>query len=269
MNERELLICSRVAAVRARAGWSQTDLAKLVGTTRDGLATVEYGRTPLRFWLADRICQELNVCQRWLAEGKGSLAGYVGVPPEIMLEIAQGELFSAAYERRLGHFVKRQVLETEALARAITDQAGGANRLLQDRLYNLAICWFQRIPPHLYDQYFRELMALSSEFFQQHRSQFETESWPPPPISPSSDSEKKMLPATSLKSNTGIVNIRTLDGLRAALRANTSKKGEKAALANLLQVPQARVSEWLSGKKEPGGETTLRLLHWVEQQKCK
>jgi transcriptional regulator with XRE-family HTH domain len=42
-----------------------------------------------------------------------------------------------------------------------------------------------------------------------------------------------------------------------------SKPGAKAELAKELDVAPARISEWLSGKKEPGGEYTLRLLNWV------
>jgi len=45
-----------------------------------------------------------------------------------------------------------------------------------------------------------------------------------------------------------------------------SKPGARAELARTLDVAPARVSEWLNGKKEPGGAYTLRLLQWVEQQ---
>jgi len=50
------------------------------------------------------------------------------------------------------------------------------------------------------------------------------------------------------------------------LKRVLDEPGKKASLALQLGVAQARISEWLSGKKEPGGEVTLRLLHWVEDQ---
>jgi transcriptional regulator with XRE-family HTH domain len=50
------------------------------------------------------------------------------------------------------------------------------------------------------------------------------------------------------------------------VRKLSEPSGMKAKLAAGLGVPQARVSEWLSGKYDPSGETTLKLLHWVEQQ---
>lgn len=50
------------------------------------------------------------------------------------------------------------------------------------------------------------------------------------------------------------------------IRKLTEPTGMKAKLATALKVPPARVSEWLSGKHDPSGETTLQLLQWVQQQ---
>lgn len=50
------------------------------------------------------------------------------------------------------------------------------------------------------------------------------------------------------------------------LKNATSDRGQKTALAKWLGVHRQCVTDWLSGKQEPGGEITLRLLKWVEQQ---
>jgi len=50
------------------------------------------------------------------------------------------------------------------------------------------------------------------------------------------------------------------------VKRKASKPGAKAELARTLSVAPARITEWLSGKKESGGEYTLRLQKWVEQQ---
>jgi transcriptional regulator with XRE-family HTH domain len=50
------------------------------------------------------------------------------------------------------------------------------------------------------------------------------------------------------------------------LNKATSQRGMKSKLAKVMGVPLANISQWLSGVREPGGETTLKLLHWVEQQ---
>ncbi|MCZ7636246.1 MAG: hypothetical protein M5U12_09550 [Verrucomicrobia bacterium] len=60
-----------------------------------------------------------------------------------------------------------------------------------------------------------------------------------------------------------------LDKLIARVRKSASAPGKKAALADFLGVPRPRVSEWLAGRTAPGGETTLRLLHWVEQEESR
>jgi transcriptional regulator with XRE-family HTH domain len=74
---------------------------------------------------------------------------------------------------------------------------------------------------------------------------------------------------------TDITESRNVAAMRSPLaqligrvRKITAQKGMKASLAKFLDVPAPRVSEWLREKNpvEPGGETTLRLLKWVEQQ---
>lgn len=57
--------------------------------------------------------------------------------------------------------------------------------------------------------------------------------------------------------------------LLARLNAATEATGKKAELAAFLKVPRQRITEWLAGKPQPNGETTLQLLNWVEQQERK
>jgi transcriptional regulator with XRE-family HTH domain len=52
--------------------------------------------------------------------------------------------------------------------------------------------------------------------------------------------------------------------LRVRLTRAVSAYGAKSALAREFNVTPASVSEWLSGESSPTAETTLRLLHWVE-----
>ena len=58
----------------------------------------------------------------------------------------------------------------------------------------------------------------------------------------------------------------TMAKLLDRLNKATSQRGMKSKLAKVMGVPLVNISQWLSGAREPGGETTLRLLHWVEQQ---
>lgn len=71
---------------------------------------------------------------------------------------------------------------------------------------------------------------------------------------------------TPERNNEAVVSMNELKKFQERLRRATKQRGCKAALARDLQVPPARISEWLSGAVEPSGETTLRLLRWVEKQ---
>ena len=77
---------------------------------------------------------------------------------------------------------------------------------------------------------------------------------------------------TTLTNVSEVVNVRTMKPhlpiLLGRLQMATTNRGGKTALAKFLQVPLARVSQWLTGDREPGGETTLRLLEWVTAEEA-
>ena len=65
----------------------------------------------------------------------------------------------------------------------------------------------------------------------------------------------------------------TTDGVQPVLpkliqrqKRATKTRGSKSELATWLGVHRQCVTDWLSGKQEPGGEITLKLLHWVKQR---
>jgi transcriptional regulator with XRE-family HTH domain len=84
------------------------------------------------------------------------------------------------------------------------------------------------------------------------------------PIAPENDFLTKL----SESVNNEIVKPQ-MPELLERVRKATSEKGEKSKLAELIGVPLASLSQWLSGDREPGGEYTLKLLRWVELQERK
>ncbi len=86
----------------------------------------------------------------------------------------------------------------------------------------------------------------------------------PPPRA----SEKKMLPDITEAGNIAPVKSPMVD-LLGRLNKATSQRGKKSELAKHMGVPLPNVSQWLSGDRAPGGETTLRLLAWVQAQEAK
>lgn len=260
MNDRELAICRRLRDLRKRIGWTQTQIAHAVGSERDQWASVEYGRNPLRYWLADTVCAKLDICQQWLACGENPLSGYVPLFPEIGVEIKPNELFSSAWERRVGHFVKKRVRDSLAMKEIVASLPDAPEKIHANRLYYLTHMACERIPPERFNDYFDRLMAQTSAFIQSLPAN--------PTLKPVPSSEKRSethLTKPSTSSKLGDVKP-CLPKLLDRLQRATAGTGKMSELANWLGVPLASVSRWLSGKREPGGEITLRLLNWVEQQ---
>jgi transcriptional regulator with XRE-family HTH domain len=83
--------------------------------------------------------------------------------------------------------------------------------------------------------------------------------------------DKKDLTDSSTNANLVSVKLQ-LPSLLVLLNRATKESGKMSALAEYLEVqtkrkvPLASVSRWLSGKREPGGEITLLMLRWIEQQ---
>ena len=80
--------------------------------------------------------------------------------------------------------------------------------------------------------------------------------------------EKRVLTNVTATDNVSPVKS-TMANLLDRLNKATSQRGMKSKLAKVMGVPLANVSQWLSGVREPGGETTLRLLQWVEHHEGK
>ncbi len=77
--------------------------------------------------------------------------------------------------------------------------------------------------------------------------------------------KKSLLTDVSVSGNNVGVKAK-LPALIKRLDEATKERGMKTALAKFMGVKLPKVSQWLSGEHEPGGETTLQLLNWVEQQ---
>jgi transcriptional regulator with XRE-family HTH domain len=232
-------ICRRLKEARQVYEFSRGELARRVRLDLGALARVEQGRVPLRYevaralWLAMPHLSPLFLCN--------------GTEP-----IGLGFEFQLPVARDLGF--GKEALFSEVIARFAEDLAtltGPPN--------------LQRLPP-AWVLAQKSLLAIRQGNIEQEaqnlknaetrirRWEQSAEQW-----------QKKMLTATSLKGKTTAMHSE-LSQLLARIKRLSQAKGSKARLAEALGVPQARVSEWLSGKKEPGGETTLRLLKWVEER---
>jgi transcriptional regulator with XRE-family HTH domain len=60
-----------------------------------------------------------------------------------------------------------------------------------------------------------------------------------------------------------------LDRLFRRVRKASKARGARARLAIYIGVSPTTLSDWLSGRFEPGGEVTLSMLKWVEAEEAK
>jgi transcriptional regulator with XRE-family HTH domain len=60
-----------------------------------------------------------------------------------------------------------------------------------------------------------------------------------------------------------------LIALMERVKRAAASPGKKTELAERLDVPLSQVSGWLSGVRNPSGETTLLLLEWVTAEEAK
>ncbi|HEY3914199.1 MAG TPA: helix-turn-helix transcriptional regulator [Verrucomicrobiae bacterium] len=73
VTQREVEVGTRVKRFRDQINWPQPAFAAELGISRDRLASIEYGRTPLRYSVGYKLCFIFDVNYRWLATGEGEV----------------------------------------------------------------------------------------------------------------------------------------------------------------------------------------------------
>ena len=70
---REIQIGDRVKRFRDQINWPQSSFAVELGISHNKLASIEYGRTPLKYAIGYRLCFVFDVNHRWLTDGEGEV----------------------------------------------------------------------------------------------------------------------------------------------------------------------------------------------------
>lgn len=276
MTQRECEICERVLYLRKKVlKWSQPVLAMELGITQNQLASIEYKRVPLRMEIARLLCENFDISQRWLALGVLPIHPRYDAYMGDSVSVNKNSLFSWFFDKYLSHetgLVERSIIR--ATDEAAFRKGTFVEHLLADpaklkMLNPEAIAFFTKIAINLYINdlparlkisYSKALMHATDEFLNKYVKQRAGTV-----TAPSKEPPKKPVDIFSNKENIEGVK-RYLPELIKRLKNVTSERGKKAALADFLDVTPAMVSQWLSGDREPGGETTLRLLTWIEQE---
>jgi len=182
MNERERAVCARVKSLREGLQYSQPAFALALGLTVDQLASIEYGRVPLRCAIGQWICQRFDVNQRWLAEGKAPKFYYVyysgsraPLAPNILFSQAYDDNLKFAVEKLLKEVAKRLGCEVEHITvkDAHLVRPEGIAHVNLDT-YNFIIGQTvahetASIPPYLYQEFYSALFGAARSFRSKYR----------------------------------------------------------------------------------------------------
>ena len=273
MNQRERDVCLRVREIRERKKWSQPDFAKEIGISKNRLASIEYGRTPLRYGLAVKICFKFDISLEWLATGQepdeeyiplletskesskinqndlltkvlDDVGGSFSKPPDIKIskkELAKNVPADFDFKRQLAYQIKRVCETTEF--KNVTD-----SWIFYDKVTTSIEGHLRRLRAEG-----KVIRPITGESLLHSFNYSKTISF-----------LDLTGAATSGKLTPDVK--KQLPSLLERLNRATKETGKMTALADYLGVTLASVSRWLSGKRVPNGERVLQMLLWVERQ---
>lgn len=296
LSQREIEICGRLRELRLQMSRGQPEFARQIGISRVRLASYEYAKAPLRYWLARDICQRFDVSQRWLAMGAGPEFGHIDIAPNIEQQIDQKELFSEAYDRVLCAAINEHWNQVAVQAgvspekfRIIPAQPAGssipAGRLFLQLFFHLR----QIIKLHvdslptsaLQVAYFTALADAGDEFIERKKEEIERLKNASPADDRTPSKKGGVAPVAAPVATADLTNVPIAEHssvmrrlslallIARAQRITKRERGKASALASFLNVSRSRVSEWLSGEAQPDGEHALKLLSWVEAEEAK
>jgi transcriptional regulator with XRE-family HTH domain len=279
--ETEIAIGKRLAELRRDAQWSREELAFHVGRTAELIARVEWGRMPLRYTDAKEFLKAISygktmslsvirpINPLWLAEGmdpvvldwplvlpttvelgvdvRSSFSHVIKLYRDLILKLVQDPISTRLPEPWLrAYFEKWGKLSKEAHLLRL----GGAivKHLFQSSAEALAP--YSQPAQRILDEYHAALVEMHE-----------------PAPQANENKSSSVLTALTPQCNSSTVQTEIAKMIQRLKKA-TEQRGQKASLARFMNVEPPRVSEWLSGGKEPSGDTTLRLLRWVEQQEA-
>lgn len=275
MNDVERAICSRVARVREDVGCPQEAFAYELDISRNKLAAIEYGTTPLRYQLARRLCRQFGVNLLWLASELGAMKPAVPIDDGLDKIIPPKALLSEAFSR----FIQKHIRTNDLLA--LQDKANPFDAdmsppigLANDQFRE----WYtlrevrramKRLPVALRLEFAGYLSERIEDFgLSKGLDLGQGLEFHPDKKQILAAGKKQALTKVISSGNNTDVKL-TMATLLARLNKATKAHGMKSKLAKYMGAPLPNVSQWLSGEREPSGETTLRLLNWVEQQERK
>jgi transcriptional regulator with XRE-family HTH domain len=281
MNDRERMICARVKEFRKKIGWRQSEFAAQLGITLNQLASIEYERTPLRYDVAWQMKTLFKVALEWLSVGELGPADSFqdNLPPPESTGLPDSALLSDVSDKINGAVPTFNFAAKPPKKISLDREDQKHRAVIAYMLREQIDVWISKVPKGYTADYCDKLFALTKKYLdalpketdEVISARMDALMWDEmrrdlhSRLSKEISLQKDGLTNVALSGNNQDVKAK-LPGLLKRLNEATCERGAKAALAKFMGVKLPTVSRWLSGTKEPGGENTLRLLHWVEQQ---
>ena len=276
LSEQELAICRRVRDFRLATKLSRVAFGSKAGLDATLLASYEHGRARLNYAAAWKILCAFHLNPQWLATGEGR--SWLSIPirsPE-ELTVTPRAPFSQIYEDHLASEVAQFTKEWESKPppeplRLQVNDAGPRSRLaLEASLIGAVKRWILCVPDSKLTELVNDLYLRGTKLIRAYPAdpveEWEKRAEAMERTRAEEESRKRLL-LTDVTVTDNVSPVKsTMANLLDRLNKATSQRGMKSKLAKVMGVPLSNVSQWLSGEREPGGETTLRLLQWVERQ---
>ncbi len=272
ISQREIEICHRVREARLETSLSQVAFARLIGIDSSRLASYEHARVPIRAHLALAVAKISGVSLHWLANGIEPKKNALYVDKKLRDRIPENQLFSEAFDAVLMPLIEHQIAEAKKNTggKLDTEKFSAVGDVGPDDVVNLINQQLRKIawetPPHLFQELYSLVYWAMWNFRHNNASLIEK-------FSGVSEAQKTSAGEIAYQGLTDVSTIGNIPGVKEKLPAllkrlneATKERGAKTALAKFMDVKLPKVSQWLSGTHKPSGETTLQLLHWVEQQ---
>jgi transcriptional regulator with XRE-family HTH domain len=302
LNKRELAICARLKAFRTSIRYPRTFFANHAGLDSSTIVRIELGRTALRYDVARRICDLFSVNPGWLANGGDEpMRAWRRMPTSHEIGVDPNALFSKVFDTQLaprfrkdddkrplglpeGPKTLREHIST--LGEDIAIMFLGSQR--SDEQYSAGLVEILNNPLPVPAVTMEAARVVAENLHHRLLQKAGKPALPPGATKLSSILEpgkllhahyqyvlKKASEESRLDKKRGLthseiaatsVDVKAqLPSLLEQLRKATAEPGKKTALAKFLRAPLASVSRWLSGDREPGGETVLQMQAWLKR----
>ena len=244
---REVEIGRRLRAWREAKLIPRTKMAVVLEIGNERLASYEGGRAALPYSVFRDLKEHFGLDAVWLATGETWADGLIYSEKEFEKYLTLRPKFSRIFDE----FILEQLRNGGAYNLTSIDELPEEIRAIKTSLK------YQRATPEVKEVVDNSLRSMAAR---QAVAAGEREAIQKILDSDSLDTSANVEQAAGLNSK--------LTALIARVKIAANHPGKKSDLARFLRVPLKRVSEWISGDRNPSGETTLQMLEWVAAEEA-